>query len=253
MFAENPIGLGRKVLLLSALIGCLWLSNAQEVGEYYHDVTLKEWDFELSVNTSGFCVGFQHGRTPDILNKHYWEVEFLYNQHPKSVRSINTVYEGVRPFRYGQLYTLFFLRGGYGYQRTLHQKPYWGGVKVSYNLSGGASLGLGIPTYLEVLNYNTGFSEITRYDPDVHNLNNILGGAGMFAGILHTTVRPGFYAKTGFNFEFSRNDYRLHALEVGLCIDMVFPFIQQMAFNDPKKVYLAGYLTYQVGKKVGVH
>ena len=253
MFADGPIGFWRKALLLSALFFCFVFSKAQDVGEYYHDVTTKEWNLEVFVNTSGLGVGFQHGRTPDILNKHYWELEFLYNQHPKSVRSVNVLYEGVRPFRYGQLYTLFFLRGGYGYQRTLHQKPYWGGVKVSYNLSAGASIGIGIPNYVEVLNYNTGFGELVRYNPEIHNLNNVLGGTGMFTGIMQTTFRPGFYAKTGLNFEFAKNDYRIQALEVGLCIDMVFPFIQQMAFNDPKKFYLAGYLTYQFGKKKGYH
>ena len=225
--------------------------DAQEVGEFYHDVTLKEWDIELMAHTSGFGVGFQHGRTPDILNKHYWEIELLYNQHPKSVRSINVLYEGVRPCRYGQLYTLFFAHGGYGYQRTLHQKPYWGGVKVSWNFSGGISLGIGIPNYVEVLNYNTGFSEIVRYDPEKHNLNNILGGARLFNGISQTIFRPGFYAKTGLVFDFAKSDYKLRALEVGIQYQMIFPFVQQMAFNPAKKFYLTGYLSFNFGKKKG--
>jgi hypothetical protein len=241
------------VALLCALLCLVLRLDAQEVGEFYHDVTLKEWDIELMAHTSGFGVGFQHGRTPDILNKHYWEIELLYNQHPKSVRSINVLYEGVRPCRYGQLYTLFFAHGGYGYQRTLHQKPYWGGVKVSWNFSGGISLGIGIPNYVEVLNYNTGFSEIVRYDPEKHNLNNVIGGGGFFAGILQTTVRPGFYAKTGLNFEFAKNDYRIRALEIGALFDMVFPFIQQMAHNPAKPCYVAGYIAFDFGRKKGVH
>mgnify|MGYP003369527035 CR=1 FL=1 len=241
------------VALLCALLCLVLRLDAQEVGEFYHDVTLKEWDIELMAHTSGFGVGFQHGRTPDILNKHYWEIELLYNQHPKSVRSINVLYEGVRPCRYGQLYTLFFAHGGYGYQRTLHQKPYWGGVKVSWNFSGGISLGIGIPNYVEVLNYNTGFSEIVRYDPEKHNLNNVIGGGGFFAGILQTTVRAGFYAKTGLNFEFAKNDYRIRALEIGALFDMVFPFIQQMAHNPAKPCYVAGYIAFDFGRKKGVH
>lgn len=245
------IGFRRQVCLICACLFLVVNSYAQDVGEFYHDVTVKEWNFDIFANTSGFGIGFQHGRTPDILNKHFWEIDLLYNQHPKSVRSINAMYEGVRPCRYGQLYTLFFLRGGYGYQRTLHQKPYWGGVQIRYTLSAGPCLGIGIPNYVEIINYNTGFSEIVRYDPDKHNLNNILGGAGMFRGILQTTFRPGFYAKTGVNFEFSRSDYRLHALELGVSVDMVFPYIQQMAFNDAKKFYFCAYLAYCFGKKVG--
>ena len=70
-------------------------------------------------------------------------------------------------------------------------------------------------------------------------------------GILETIVRPGFYAKTGLVFDFAKSDYKLNALEVGLQVQMVFPFIQQMAFNPAKKVYLTGYLTYNFGKKKG--
>lgn len=240
------------IFAFSLAVACL-SAHAQEVGEYYHDVTLKEWNLELFLNTGGFGAGFQHGRTPDLYNKHFWEVEFMYNKHPKSVRSVNVLYSGVRPCRYGQLYTLFFLRGGYGYQRTLHTKPYWGGVQVKYTLSAGPSIAFGIPNYVEVLNYNTGFSEVVMYDPEKHNLNNVIGGAPFYMGILQTKVRPGFYAKTGFNFEFAKNDYKIQALEVGLSIDMVFPFIQQMAFNKAKPFYLCGYIAYDFGRRKGYH
>ncbi len=241
----------KKVLLAILLAGAFCVSFAQEVGEYYHDVTEKEWDFQIFVHTAGFGIGYQHGRTPDLYNKHFWEIQLMYNQHPKSVRSINSFYANVRPIRYGQLYTTYFLQGGYGYQRTLHQKPYWGGVQINYHLSAGPALCIAIPNYVEVLNYNTGFSEIVRYNPEIHNLNNILGGAGMFTGISETTARPGFYAKTGLSFDFAKSDYKLRSLEIGAQIQMVFPFIQQMAFNKAKPFYLTGYLSFNFGKKIG--
>lgn len=240
-----------NILLTILLAVSFVMSYAQDVGEYHHDVTVKEWDLQIFANTAGLGIGFQHGRTPDLYNKHFWEVQFMVNIHPKSVRSINLLYDNVRPIRYGQLYSLYFLQAGYGYQRTLHLKPYWGGVQVNYILSLGPVLGIGIPKYVEVLNYTTGFSEIVRYDPEKHNLNNILGGAGYFAGIAETIFRPGFYAKTGFSFDFAKNDYKLSALEIGIQAQMVFPFIQQMAFNPAKKVYLTGYLSYNFGKKIG--
>jgi hypothetical protein len=242
-----------KALLTLALAAASLLSYGQNVGEYYHDVTVKEWNFQIFAHTAGFGGGFQHGRTPDLYNKHFWEVQLMYNQHPKSVRSINSLYANVRPIRYGQLYTTFFLQGGYGYQRTLHLKPYWGGVQINYHLSAGPVVCIAIPNYVEVLNYNTGFSEIVRYDPDIHNLNNILGGARMFTGIAQTTFRPGFYAKTGLSFDFAKSDYKLRALEIGIQYQMVFPFIQQMAFNPAKPFYLTGYLSFNFGRKVGVH
>lgn len=233
------------------MLGTLNFTYCQDVGKVRQKITVKEWNFELFANTSGFGGGYQHGRTPDDFNKYFWEIDFLYNQHPKAIRSINTYYSGVKPYRYGQLYTLFFLRGGYGYQRILNHRPYWGGVQVRYTLSGGADLGIGIPNYVEVLNYNTGFAEIVRYDPLSDNLNNIIGGASLFNGILQTIIRPGFYAKTGLNFDFANSDYRIQSLEIGVTIDMVFPFIQQMANNPAKKFYLAAYLSYNFGRKKG--
>ena len=41
----------------------------------------------------------------------------MVNKHPKSIRSINAFFNNVRPIRYGQLYSLFLLQGGYCYQR----------------------------------------------------------------------------------------------------------------------------------------
>ena len=128
-----------KALLITLLAAAFSISYAQNVGDYHHDVTTKEWNFQIFANTSGFGGGFQHGRTPDLYNKHFWELQFMSNRHPKSVRSINALYENVRPIRYGQLYMLFFLQGGYGYQRTLHLKPYWGGVQVNYTFSASVS------------------------------------------------------------------------------------------------------------------
>ena len=90
-----------------------------------------------------------------------------------------------------------------------------------------------------------------RYDPEKHNLNNILGGARWYTGIFESIFRPGFYAKTGLSFDFAKSDYKLDALEVGLQAQMIFPFIQQMAFNPAKKFYLSGYLSFNFGKKVG--
>lgn len=241
-----------RAFLLLLAAGCsVAVCNAQDVGEYHHDVTFKEWNMSVFAHTNGIGAGFRHGRTPDMYNKHFWEVDFMINKHFKSIRSVNTFFYDVRPLRYGQLCSLFFLQGGYGYQRTLHLKPYWGGVQVNYLLSGGAALAIGIPNYVEVLDYNSGFSRIVKYDPSQHNLNNIIGGAGMFAGIGQTFVRPGFYLKTGLSFDFAKSDFRLRAIETGLQLQMVFPFVQQMAFNKAKPFYLTGYLAFNFGRKKG--
>lgn len=237
--------------LLMLFLYCTMSLLGQDVGETGEQkVTVKEWELEAAINTNGITLGFQQGWTPDHFNKHFWEVNFVYNQHHKAVRGSSPISS---PYTYGKLCDLFFLRGGYGYQRILNHKPYWGGVQVRFTFSGGFSLGMGLPVYINVYNNNNELVS-ERYDPEnvsYHTVGNITGRAGFFNGISKTMLRPGFYAKTGIQFDFSKNNLTIHALEVGATIDMVFPYIQQMAYNKAKPFYLCAYVAYHFGKKKG--
>ncbi|MCR5115004.1 MAG: hypothetical protein K6A95_04920 [Bacteroidales bacterium] len=227
----------------------------QDVGEVeWKKVIVKEWSVNAFLTTHGGGVGFQHGRTPNYYDKHFWEIDFHYNLHYKAVRARS--YFNAKAYAYGKMCDLFFLHGGYGYQRTIHQKPYWGGVRIRYTLSGGFSLGLAVPVYLYVAQFDntTGlYTSYTteRYEPGKHNIDNIVSRAPFFKGIGHTQLRPGFYFKTGLNFDFSKDEYTMHALEVGGLIDMVFPFVQQMAYNKAKPFHLCAYIAYHFGKRKG--
>lgn len=232
-----------------------FLSQAQDVGEpEMQRVTIREWELEVFLNTSGGGIGFQQGWTPDYFNKHFWEINFLYNQHPKAIRGRNTSLPEATTYSYGKLCDLFFLRAGYGYQRTLNHKPYWGGVQVRFTFSGGFCLGMGLPVYLNILVPNSlggATIETERYDTAKHNIGNIVGRAGFFRGIGKTALRPGAYAKTGLHFDFSKDNLVTHAIEIGASVDIVFPPIQQMAFNKAKPFYLCAYIAYHFGKKKG--
>ena len=246
---------GKKHILECGLLTVLFMlmfffSNAQDIADSTeHVVTAREWNFNIEINTSGAGLWFQKGWTPDYYNKHFFEVGGAYNRHPKAVRVKSSLYNGATSFCYGKLCDLFFLRAGYGYQRTLHHKPYWGGVSIRYTLSAGLSLGLVFPTHLRVVD-SRGIVTIEKYDPETVDAADILGHAPFWTNLAHISYpRPGFYGKTGFLFDFSKKDQAIHALEIGVCLDMIFPFVQQMAFNKAKPFYLAGYLSYNVGKK----
>jgi len=237
----------KRLLFFSFFLACCFSFYAQEidVGEAQMEViTIKEWNILLCLNTSGFSFGFQQGKTPNAKDKHLWEVEFLYSIHHKAVLGRKL---GGRAFSFGKLYDLFFLRGGYGFQHIITHKPYYGGVQIRYFFGFGASVCLGLPTYLEIM--SDGLTNIERYDPDKHNFPSILGAAPFFDRFHRIAVRPGFYGKAGFNFDFSNDPLRMQVLEVGISMDMVFPFIQQMAFNRVKPVYFCGYVAYAFGKR----
>jgi len=242
------------LLFLSISVCCVFLYAQEiEVGEAEMEViTIKEWNILLNLNSSGFGFGFQQGKTPNYKDKHLWELEFSYNIHHKAV--LGRVPLGGRAFCYGKLYDLFFLRGGYGYQRIITHKPYYGGVQIRYFFSFGATICFGLPTYLEIIKHTPEgviYTETERYDPEnpEHNLAYIYGAARFFDRFHKIAVRPGAYCKTGVNFDFSKDPLRMQVLEVGASMDIVFPFIQQMAFNRTKPAYFYAYIAYSFGKK----
>ena len=248
----NRIFFKRLVLLFPLFCGFFLLKSQDiDVGEATMEViTVKEWNLLFCLNSSGFSIGYQQGKTPKYNHKHLWELEFSYNIHHKAVLQKPTL-EG-RAFHFGKLYDLFFLRGGYGYQRTLTHKPYYGGVQIRYFFSAGASICFGLPTYLEIIYIDGSIITIKteRYDPDIHNINSgILGAASFFDRFHKIAVRPGFYGKTGVNFDFSKDPLKMQMIEVGVSIDMVFPFIKQMANQNTKPAYLCAYVAYSFGKK----
>ena len=248
----------QKLLLFLGFNAICFFLFAQEIEVdemQMETITIKEWNILLGLNSSGFSLGFQQGKTPNYKYKHFWEIEFSYCIHHKAVLG-KRIPEG-RSFCYGKLYDLFFLRGGYGYQRIISHKPYYGGVQIRYFFSAGASICFGLPTYLEInkiVNIDSTYyphTEIERYDPknSDHTLGNINGAAPFFDRFHKIAVRPGFYGKTGLNFDFSNHPLKMQVLEVGVSMDMVFPFIKQMAFNKTKPVYFYGYIAYSFGKK----
>jgi hypothetical protein len=241
----------KKLLTFLVFFVCCFCVNAQEIevgDNTMETITIKEWDLFVNLNSSGFGFGFQQGKTPKYNDKYLWEVEFSYWISHKAVLGKTPPYQG-RSFHFGKLYDLFFFRGGYGYQHIISHKPYYGGVQIRYFFSAGASICIGLPTYLEIDTAQNGTIQIERYNPNKHPIGNIIGAAGFFDRFHKIAVRPGFYAKAGVNFDFSKDPLKMQALEVGVSMDMVFPFIQQMAFHKVHPFYFCGYVAYAFGKK----
>ena len=237
---------------ISVIIFFSWITlsiNAQDVGEVEVErVYDRQFNYSLFVNTSGYGIGVQYGWTPTYSDKHLLDFEFYFSNHEKAIKGRNTSFEGARAYSYGKLYDLFFWRTGYKYQHTTHHKPYWGGVDVGFFLAAGASIGIGLPAYLDIAYLSQGGFDfiyiIERYDPTIHDLSNIVGAAPFYERFHKMAIRPGFYGKAGLSFDFSRDIDRIRSFEIGVSFDMIIPAIQQMAYNEPKKAYIEAYIEY---------
>ncbi len=215
----------------------------------------KESDYYLVIHNEGWGVGYRKGFHNNYKTTRNWQIEFVDMCHPKEGTTDNTNFSDAHSFVYGQLNSLYILRSGFGFQKMLNDKPYWGGVQVSYNYYLGGSLGLARPKYLYIINPvagdpNAAYLTLERYDPAKHILNyNIYGGGPLFKGFEAIKPYPGVYGKLGFNFEFGEYDETIRAIEVGSTFDYYFAEIPMMAFNKYPNYFLTLYLSVHFGKR----
>ncbi len=215
-----------------------------------------EKDFFIVIHSEGWGVGYRKGIYNNYKTKSFWELEFVDMCHPKEAKTDNNNFNDANSFVYGQLNSLYILRAGAGIRRMLNDKPYWGGVQVSYNYFIGGSLGLARPKYLEIINFTSIISPndsyyltLERYDPSKHTLSNIYGGGPLFKGFESIKPYPGIYGKLGFNFEFGEYDETIRALEVGAIFDYYFAEIPMMAYNKYPNYFLSLYVSVHFGKR----
>jgi hypothetical protein len=212
----------------------------------------KEWSCYLMAHTGGWGIGYRNGKHKTYLRKRMWEIEFMNMNDPKE-KKVVSYYESYKSFIYGKLNSLYFLRGGYGVEKVLNGKPYWGGVELRWFMYGGISLGFTKPVYLYVVKFNEELQKnevvAERYDPDKHIVENIYGRGPYFKGFDHLGFYPGAYAKTGLNFEYGSNDLMLKSIECGATLDYSPFAIPIMAYNDKRNFFLSLYLSIHLGKR----
>lgn len=186
----------------------------------------REYTFGLVGHTRGYGVDFRYLKFTDAFNKKGLEFEFTKLRHPKEVsKSPDQSTGNAKGFVYGRENTFFSLRTGYLYERILFDKTDQGTVSISLMLSGGLSLGLLKPIYVEVPEEEgTTFSpkKIERYDHNELLGSTILGEAGFFHGIGNTKLHPGIFVKVGTNFNYQLLERKVTSLEAGIVYDLFY-------------------------------
>ncbi len=227
----------------------------------------KESVYKIFLHTAGFGFGYSWGKHITVNKKNSWEIELLNQLSPKEIRTISPFTGNTKSYVYGKINYFFALHAGYGKDRLLNRKPYWGGVEVRYFYHVGASLGFEKPIYLYIIKYSPGFTNpytsTERYDPTKHFYDNIYGRASFTKGLSETQLRPGIYGKVGFNFDFGGENERVKSLEVGAYVDY-YPHsiplsgntlafftegIQIMSYNAPVDGFFGFYVSFDWGKR----
>jgi hypothetical protein len=241
----------KKLLIIAVLVltGISLVYAQGELDQQQKVFFRNERTFGISLNSDGIGLGYRSGKRIDFRNKKLFEIEGGTLKHSKEYKISNPYTTGGN-FVFGKLNSAFYLRGGLGRQHELFKKADLGGIAVRYFYSGGLALALYKPVYYRVL-YPLSVNEYVireeKFSSAITMASEIYGRAAFTKGFNEIKVMPGLYAKGGFNFEYSKEDKIIHAIEVGAQVNAFPKEIPIMATETNKAVFFSLFVSYRFG------
>ena len=242
----------KKLLFIAVVLlsGAITLFAQGEIDEQQTVFFRNERSFAILLNSDGLGVSYREAKRKNYLNKRLLEIDLGTLKHPKEYRISNPYTTGTGTFVFGKLNSTYFLRGGIGSQHEIFQKADLGGVAVRYFYTAGPVLAFYKPIYYKVL-YPISLTDYEireeKFEVSIHDPSDIFSKASFLKGIGETKVLPGLYVKGGFNFEYSKEDKVIHAIEAGVQINAFPKSIPIMANSDNKAVFFSLFVSYRFG------
>jgi hypothetical protein len=242
----------KKLLITPVLlIICIVTLYAQgELNEQQKVFFRNERSFAILLNTDGIGFGYRGAKRIDYLNKRFLEIEAGTLKHPKEYRLSVPYSQSSGTFVFGKLNSVFYLRGGIGHQHELYKKADLGGIAIRYFYSAGPVVAIYKPIYYRVLypvSSNEWMLKEEKFDVSIAIPQDIYSKASFTKGLDEIKLLPGLYTKAGFNFEYSKADKVIHAIEVGAQINAFPKKIPIMASYDNKAIFFSLFVSYRFG------
>jgi hypothetical protein len=241
----------KRLLILAVAFTFVFLSlNGQgDLNEQQKIFFRNEKSFGFQLNTDGLGFSYRTARRTDYLNKNIIEYEFGTLKHPKEYKLSNPYTNGTS-FVFGKLNFPMYFRVSIGKQHELYKKADLGGVAIRLFYSGGPTLAVYKPIYYKVI-YPVSLTEYLikeeKFNSNIAIPQDIWGRASFTKGLSETKVMPGLFAKSGFNFEYSKEDKVIHAIEVGATLSAFLKEIPIMASEDNKSIFFSLFVSYRFG------
>ena len=252
-----------RALTITLLGACPFLLQAQEIGigsdddkpleeriVYNHQNTLN-----AAIHSQGFGGGFKIGRIKSIYKTVNWEAEVVSLHSLKEIKTINVSEYYTRPYVYGKLNSIYVARFGYGQERRIYGKPYWGGIETRWTYEVGASLALLKPYYYYVTVYHSTGNGSYQEVIDEQTFENhdqwltIIGRSAFTKGLGETKLSPGVHASAGLSFEIGKQRTRVQAINVKVVAEGFPMGVPIMDAQRNKWFYLTFDLSYNWGSR----
>jgi hypothetical protein len=242
-----------KRLLIIAVMFCIGALSAVAQGDLNEQQKVffrNEKSFAFLLNTDGIGLSYREAKRSDYLNKRLLEIDAGTLKHPKEFKTSNPYTTGTGTYVFGKLNSVFFFRAGVGHQHEIFRKADLGGIAIRFFYSAGPVLSLYKPIFYKVL-YPVSLDKFEireeKFSTSIALPQDIYSRAAFTKGLNETKVLPGLYTKAGFNFEYSKEDKVIHAIEAGAQINAFPKKIPIMASNDNKAVFFSLFVSYRFG------
>jgi hypothetical protein len=241
----------KKLLILAVMLFYVTITlYAQgELNEQQKVFFRNEKSFGILLNSDGIGVSYREAKRIDFLNKTILEIDAGTLKNSKEYKQPSAYTQG-SSYIFGKLNSTFYLRAGIGHQHELFKKADLGGIAIRYFYSAGPVLAIYKPIYYEVLyviSPTQGVLKKEKFDASIAIPQDIYGRASFFKGLKETKIMPGLYAKAGFNFEYSKEDKIIHAIELGGQLNAFPVKIPIMAGNNNKALFFSLFVSYRFG------
>jgi len=241
----------RKLLISAVIIsfGAISLYAQGELNEQQKVFFRNEKSFGIQLNTDGVGISYREAKRIDYRNKRLLEIDAGTLKDSKEYRQQSAYIQG-GSYIYGKLNSTFYLRAGIGHQHEIYKKADLGGIAVRYFYTVGPVLAIYKPIYYKVL-YPISINEVEireeKFDASIAVPQDIYSRASFIKGLNEIKAMPGIYGKVGFNFEYSKEDKVIHAIELGGQLNAFPKKIPIMAVNNNKALFFSLFVSYRFG------
>lgn len=227
-----------------------YLFGQGEPDEQVQVIFKSELTVGASLSTDGFGLSYREGKRLDFFNRRLLEFEISTLKHPKEIKLSNPFYQTPGSFVFGKENSVILFRGGIGHQKEIYEKGDQGGVAIRYFYTGGPVIAFYKPIYYKILRFVGSYEaeiieekfDITKHDPTM-----FYSKSSYFKGISEGKFMPGLFGKAGFNFEYSKQEKIIHAIELGAQINIFPKKIPIMAAAANKAVFFSLFASYRFG------
>ncbi len=246
----KKVSKGLFFLLLTTTVAQAQLTTDADFKRQVYD---RAYTFGLIFHSRGYSINGRYLKYVDGYTARGLEIDFAKLRHPKEVISSNESTVNARGFVLGRINSFYTLRTGYIHHSILYDKTDKGSVSISWLTSGGLSLGLLKPIYLQVQRFTDDGSSIRisteRYDGTTQ-FSNINGEANFFVGMDEIKPRPGIYLKGGLEFDYQLLDKKITSVEAGIIYDYFFSDIP-IFYEEDENINWSGFFQMYLAVNFG--